>query len=235
MLYLKLPSLFAAWIFRTFHIKSHTMKALVIHDHHFSHLFVYMEKMTFCWSLCCLVEYFLEKKLLPDYPFKSHDHDYQWEDLVMAWYCKTKENVNIKLLDGPLLGMNEPILTWNTTCGYQQSSIEVHSHYLKFCILKIRELVVLRWDIYIYHSHLKLPSLFAARLFWTFHNKLHNIKALVILSHHDHHFSHLLVFMKKNEHLPVIVSSSGVFSWEKTHHSSLFQRRGSYRDLCPNF
>ncbi len=28
---------------------------------------------------------------------------------------------------------------------------------------------------------LKLPSLFAAWLFWTFHNKSHNIKALVIL------------------------------------------------------
>ncbi len=41
---------------------------------------------------------------------------------------------------------------------------------------------------------LKLPSLFAARLFWTFHN---NMKAFVILSHHDHHLSHLLVFMKK--------------------------------------
>ncbi len=45
---------------------------------------------------------------------------------------------------------------------------------------------------------LKLPSLFAARFLWTFHNKLHNMKALVILSHHDHHFSHILVFMKKN-------------------------------------
>ncbi len=45
---------------------------------------------------------------------------------------------------------------------------------------------------------LKLPSLFAVRFFWTFHNKLHNMKPFVILSHHDHHFSHLLVFMKKN-------------------------------------
>ncbi len=30
---------------------------------------------------------------------------------------------------------------------------------------------------------LKLPSLFAAWLFWTFHNKSHNMKGLVILSH----------------------------------------------------
>ncbi len=44
-------------------------------------------------------------------------------------------------------------------------------------------------------GYLKLPSLFAARLFWTFHNTLHNMKTLVILSHHDHHFSHLIVFM----------------------------------------
>ncbi len=82
---------------------------------------------------------------------------------------------------------------------------------------------------------LKLPSLFAARLFSTFHNKLHNMKALVILGHHDHHFSHLLVFYEKNELLWVPVSSSGVFSREKTPHSALFQQRGSYRDLCPNF
>ncbi len=49
----------------------------------------------------------------------------------------------------------------------------------------------------ILNKSLKLPSLFAATLFWTFHNKLHNMKALVILSHHDHHFSHLFDFMKK--------------------------------------
>ncbi len=57
---------------------------------------------------------------------------------------------------------------------------------------------------------LKLLSLFAALLFWTFHIKSHNLKALVILSHY--HFSHLLVYMKK---IPS-VQPSGVFSWEKT-------------------
>ncbi len=60
------------------------------------------------------------------------------------------------------------------------------------------------------------------KTFLKFHNKLHNMKALVILSHHDHHFSHLLIFP---------VSSSGLFSREKTRHSSLFQHRGSHRDL----
>ncbi len=73
------------------------------------------------------------------------------------------------------------------------------------------------------------------KTFWTFHNKLHNMKALLILSHQDHHFSHLLVFMNKNELLWVPVSSSGVFLREKTPHSSLFQHRSSYNDLCPNF
>ncbi len=33
------------------------------------------------------------------------------------------------------------------------------------------------------HHYLKLPSLFAAWLFWTFPTKSHNMKALVILSH----------------------------------------------------
>ncbi len=53
----------------------------------------------------------------------------------------------------------------------------------------------IHWHAFVYI--LKLPSLFAARLFWTFHNKLHNMKVLVILSHHDHHFSYLLIFMKQ--------------------------------------
>ncbi len=43
---LKLPFLFAAWLFWTFHNKSYNMKALVIHKHQSSHLFIYMEKNT---------------------------------------------------------------------------------------------------------------------------------------------------------------------------------------------
>ncbi len=43
--------------------------------------------------------------------------------------------------------------------------------------------------------YLKLLSVFVAWFFSSFHNKLHNMKALVILSHHDHHFSYLLVLM----------------------------------------
>ncbi len=63
-----------------------------------------------------------------------------------------------------------------------------------------------------FSSKLKLPSLFIEWLFWTFHNKSHNMKALVILHHSDHHLSHVLVYMKKVN----FVWPSGVFSQEKT-------------------
>ncbi len=73
---LKLPSLFDAWLFWTFHTKSHNMKALVILSHSWS---------PFLPLLRVFPEYFLEKKLPLDYPCKSNDHDYQWAVLVMAW------------------------------------------------------------------------------------------------------------------------------------------------------
>ncbi len=79
---------------------------------------------------------------------------------------------------------------------------------------------------------LKLPSLFAARFFWTFHNKLHNMKALVILRHHDHHFSYLLVFMKKRELLWVPVSSSGAFSREKKLPTAHCFNIGAHIGIC---
>ncbi len=62
--YLKLPSLFAAWPFWTFHTKSHNIKALVTLSNSWSAFLplVHMEKMNFCGSLCSLLEYFLEKK-----------------------------------------------------------------------------------------------------------------------------------------------------------------------------
>ncbi len=56
---LKLPSLFTAWLFSPLHFKSHNMKALVILSH---------SGLPFSW----------EKKLPPDYLWKTHDHDHQW-------------------------------------------------------------------------------------------------------------------------------------------------------------
>ncbi len=84
---LKLPSLFTAWYFWTFHNKSHNMKALVILHHSWSPFLplTCLYGKNICGSLCSLLEYFLEKKLLPDYPCKSHDHGHQWAALVMAW------------------------------------------------------------------------------------------------------------------------------------------------------
>ncbi len=74
---LKLPSLFAAWLFWTFHNKSHNMKTLVILRHSWSPFLplVYIEIMNFYGSLRSLLEYFCEKKLLPDYPCKPSQSD----------------------------------------------------------------------------------------------------------------------------------------------------------------
>ncbi len=96
--YLKLPSLFAAWLCWTFHNIWHNMKALGIlsYNHHFSHLLIYMEKINFCESMCGILEYFHEKKLLPDYPCKSHDYDHKWADL--AWLPQNKRKCKHKVV-----------------------------------------------------------------------------------------------------------------------------------------
>ncbi len=57
---------------------------------------------------------------------------------------------------------------------------------------------------------LKLPSLFAAWPFWTFHNKSHNMKALVILSHLWSPFLPRTCLYGTNELLWVSVQPSGV-------------------------
>ncbi len=63
---------------------------------------------------------------------------------------------------------------------------------------------------------LKLLSLFAAWLFWIFHTKSHNMKALVILSNSWSPFLPLTCLYRKNELLWVSVRPPRVFSWEKT-------------------
>ncbi len=53
------------------------MKALVIlshHDHHFSHLLVFMKKMIYCGSLWALLEYFCKKKLPTAHCFNIGAH-----------------------------------------------------------------------------------------------------------------------------------------------------------------
>ncbi len=65
-------------------------------------------------------------------------------------------------------------------------------------------------------TSLKLPSLFTAWPFWTFQNKSHNMKALVILSHSWSPFLPLTCLYGKHEFLWVSVQPSVVFSWEET-------------------
>ncbi len=71
---LKLPSLFVAWLFWTFHNKSHNMKALVILKSFMitispAYLFIW-KKMNLRGSLCSLLEYFLKKKTPPRLPMQ---------------------------------------------------------------------------------------------------------------------------------------------------------------------
>ncbi len=86
---LKLPSLLAAWLFWTFHNKSHNMKVLVILSQSWSPFLPltcsYGKKWTVMGLCAALWSIFLRKKLLSDYTCKSHDHDHQWAYLVMAW------------------------------------------------------------------------------------------------------------------------------------------------------
>ncbi len=74
---LKLLSLFAEWLFWTFHTKSHNMKALVILSHSWSPFlpltYLYGKKWTFV-SLCVAIwSMFVRKKLPPDYPLLPVD------------------------------------------------------------------------------------------------------------------------------------------------------------------
>ncbi len=93
---LKLPSLFAAWLFWTLHNKSHNMKALVILSHSWSpfllHTYLY-GKNELLWVS------FLRKKS----PQIIHANHMTMTTSRKLWpwpdYCKTKENVNMKLLD----------------------------------------------------------------------------------------------------------------------------------------
>ncbi len=85
---LKLPSLLTAWLFWTFHNKSHNMKTLVILSYSWSPflpLTCLYGKNELLWGSVQPSEVFSREKHSPDYPCKSHDHDHQWADLVMAW------------------------------------------------------------------------------------------------------------------------------------------------------
>ncbi len=100
---LKLPSLFAAWLFWTFHTKSHNMKALVILSHSWSPFLAltcsYGNQWTFV-GLCGAFWSIFFRKNSPQITHANHmtmttnGHILTWTD-----YHKTKVNVNITFLD----------------------------------------------------------------------------------------------------------------------------------------
>ncbi len=57
-----------------------------------------MEKRTFVGLCVAFWSIFLRKKLLPDYPCKSHDHDHKWTDLDDYHKDKRKCEHNIRLV-----------------------------------------------------------------------------------------------------------------------------------------
>ncbi len=96
-----------------------------------------------------------------------------WQIMSWADYLKTKGNVNIKLWD-----LCETLIVYILLSTFQL----VH---MVFTVNKpdVRRFIAIMESADWIPWKLKLPSLFAAWLFLTFHNKLNNMKALVILSH----------------------------------------------------
>ncbi len=102
VLVLELPSLFVAWLFWTFHNKSHNMKALVILSHSWSPFLLLTclyGKITFV-GLCADFWSIFMRKTSSQITHANHmtittsGQIYSWTD-----NHKTKENVNIKLLE----------------------------------------------------------------------------------------------------------------------------------------
>ncbi len=93
-----------------------------------------------------------------------------------------------------------------------------HPNKLELSIHPHSEVDSAQWDWGISKTPLKLPSLFVAWLFWTFHNKSHNMKALVILSHSWSPFLLLTCLYEKNYFCGSPCDLLEYFLWEKTPH-----------------
>ncbi len=96
---LKLSFLFTAWLFWTFHTKSHNMNQLVILSHSWSQflpLSCLYGNNTFFIGLCVAFWSIFARKTLPKLPITmtTNEQIWSWPD-----YCKTNINVSIKLLD----------------------------------------------------------------------------------------------------------------------------------------
>ncbi len=97
---------------------------------------------------------------------------------------------------------------------------------LSWCQEKLNFLFLL--GIWLSLFSLKLPSLFAAWFFWTIHNKSHNMKALVILSHS---WSPLHVYIDTNGLLYVSVRPPEYFREAKNYLSSPMQITWQWRPV----
>ncbi len=75
-------------------------------------------------------------------------------------------------------------LSPNDLCNCVKNTFQINIYWYDWSIIdsQIDYKCIFGW-FSINNECLKLPSLFTAWLFWTFHNKSHNMKALVILSH----------------------------------------------------
>ncbi len=108
------------------------------------------------------------------------------------------------------------IFDWNCHCviwwwnGHKVCEQLFEQYFMSFytkCMARCNEILMV--------DDFNLPSLFAVWHFWTFHNKSHNIKELVILCHSCHHFFYLPVCVDK-KYFCRSLCPSGIFSWERT-------------------
>ncbi len=103
MTHLKLPSLFAAWLFWTLHTKPHNMKALVILSHSWSPFLpfncLYGKKWNLLGLCTAFRSIFLSKNSLQITHANHMTMTTSGQILSRPDYCKTKENVNITLLN----------------------------------------------------------------------------------------------------------------------------------------
>ncbi len=136
----------------------------------------------------------------------GHDVDIRSYTLVMCMLCLT-------ILSATVANVMQSVMATWPTVARQKNTFSNYSSYVPITCIYLIVLILLVCT----KSILKLPSMLAAWLFWTFHIKSNNMKELIILSHSWSPFLTLTCLYEKNELLWVSVQPSGVFSWEKNY------------------
>ncbi len=122
---LKLYSLFAAWVFWTFHNKSHNMKALITLSHSWSPFLPLTKKLNCLGLSAPFLSIFLSKNS----PQVIHGNHMTMtiSGQIKSWpdYLMTKGNVNIKLLD-----LCESLIVYIllSTCQWVHMTLAVNRH-----------------------------------------------------------------------------------------------------------